>query len=242
MTDRLPYLAASVDLLLGGACVGCAREGPALCSSCGKCLEMLPWRATPTPAPPGLPPVYAVTAYTGAAKAALLAHKEEGRLVLARPLGRALALSCFGVLTASASRPERVQLVPVPSTAARVRQRGHDPLLRVARECRRALRSAGVAAAVHPALRAVRSLEDQAGLTAQARHDNLRGALRVVGRRAPEGAVIVVDDIITTGATAVEAARSLAMAGAEVLGVAVVAATERRPSHKPSGSEGAVAT
>jgi predicted amidophosphoribosyltransferase len=242
MTDRQPYLAASVDLLLGGACVGCAREGPALCSHCGRCLERLPRRATPTPAPPGLPPVYAVTGYDGAAKAALLAHKEEGRLVLARPLGRALALSCFGVLTTAAGRPERVRLVPVPSTAARVRQRGHDPLLRIARECRRALSSAGIVAAVHPALRAVRSLEDQAGLTAQARHENLRGALRVVGRRSTEGPVIVVDDIITTGATAVEAARALTLAGADVLGVAVVAATERHPPPKRSEPEGARAT
>lgn len=238
MTNR-QYLAASVDLLLGGACVGCARAGTALCSRCGRCLETIPRRATPTPAPPGLPPVYAASVYDGVAKAALLAHKEAGRLVLARPLGRALALSCLGVLATTVGGPERVRLVPVPSTAARVRQRGHDPLLRISRECRRALRSAGVAATVQPALRTVRSVADQAGLTARARHHNLRGALRVGGRWSPDGAVIVVDDIITTGATAVEAARALAERGADVLGVAVIAATERRATGQRPDSEGA---
>jgi predicted amidophosphoribosyltransferase len=228
MTNHQPYVVASVDLLLGGHCVGCARAGPALCARCGTCLEVLPRRAMPTPVPPGLPPVYAVTAYDGVAKAVLLAHKEEGRLALARPLGRALALSCLGVLTGGANRrAEGVRLVPVPSAAARVRQRGHDPLLRVARECRRSLRRAGIAAALHPVLRAVRPVEDQAGLAAHARHDNLRGAFRAMARRPSGGAVIVVDDIITTGATAVEAARALEQAGAEVLGVAVVAATAR---------------
>jgi predicted amidophosphoribosyltransferase len=222
------YLAASLDLLLGGTCVGCARPGPALCPECGACLERLPRRVSPTPAPPGLPATFAVAAYEAVAQAALLAHKEQGRLSLARPLGRALALSCFAVLTMCAHRAEQVRLVPVPSTAGRVRERGHDPLLRVARECRRAMRAAGVAASVEPVLRIVRPLEDQAGLSASQRHVNLQGAFEVARRRPLGGAVVVVDDIVTTGATATEACRALGVAGARVVGVAVVAATARR--------------
>jgi predicted amidophosphoribosyltransferase len=227
-SPRNGYVAASLDLLLGAACVGCARPGPALCSGCGACLERLPRRVSPTPAPPGLPVTFAVATYEAVAQAALLAHKEQGRLSLARPLGRALALSCFAVLTTSAHPVEQVRLVPVPSAAGRVRERGHDPLLRVVRECRRAMRAAGVTASVEPVLRIVRPLQDQAGLSAPQRHANLAGAFEVGRRRPHRAAVVVVDDIVTTGATAAEACRALRAAGASVIGVAVVAATARR--------------
>jgi predicted amidophosphoribosyltransferase len=222
------YLAASLDLLLGGTCVGCAGPGPALCPECGACLAGLPRRVSPTPAPRGLPATFAVATYEAVAQAALLAHKEQGRLSLARPLGRALALSCLAVLTTCAHGAEEVRLVPVPSAAGRVRERGHDPLLRVAHECRRALRAAGVTASVEPVLRIVRPLEDQAGLSAPQRHANLQGAFEVGRSRPLVGAVVVVDDIVTTGATATEACRALRVAGASVVGVAVVAATARR--------------
>jgi predicted amidophosphoribosyltransferase len=227
------YLAASLDLLLGGTCVGCARPGPALCSQCGACLEGLPFRVSPTPPPAGLPATFAVARYEAVAQAALLAHKEQGRLSLARPLGRALAVSCFAVLTVWADQAEQVRLVPVPSAGARVRERGHDPLLRVARTCRRAMRAAGVNATVEPVLRIVRPLLDQAGLSAPQRHANLAGAFEV-GRNLPlRGAVVVVDDIVTTGATAAEACRALSAGGASVIGVAVVAATARRRPAPP---------
>jgi predicted amidophosphoribosyltransferase len=176
-----------------------------------------------------------VATYEAVAQAALLAHKEQGRLSLARPLGRALALSCFAVLTTCAHRAEQVLLVPVPSAAGRVRERGHDPLLRVARECRRAMRAAGVTASVESVLRIVRPLQDQARLSAPQRQANLAGAFEVGRRSRPlGGAVVVVDDIVTTGATATEACRALTVAGARVVGVAVVAATARR-GHPPAG-------
>jgi predicted amidophosphoribosyltransferase len=171
-----------------------------------------------------------VAAYAGIVQAALLAHKEQGRLSLARPLGRALALGCFGVLASSSVPAQQVRLVPVPSASRRVRERGHDPLLRMARECHRAMRAAGVAATLEPVLRIVRPVEDQAALSASKRHQNLRGAFEVRRRPPPAGAVIVVDDIVTTGATAKEACRALESAGAAVIGVSVVAATSRRCS------------
>ncbi len=229
MGSRHGYLAASADLFLGGACVGCTRPGPPLCSRCGACLEGLPYRTRPSPCPPGLPPTYCVSGYQGAARAALVAHKEEARLTLTRPLGRALALSVLGVLTATAARPVVITLVPTPSSRARARERGHDPLLRMTRECGNALRAAGVATTVAPVLAVVGTVADQAGLGADARAANLTGAFTVKRRRRLDGHfVVLIDDIVTTGATALEASRAVGQAGADVLGVAVVAATARR--------------
>lgn len=178
--------------------------------------------------------VFAVADYGGVAKAALVAHKEEGRLSLARPLGRTLALSVFGVLSQSTGRSAGgptgvVTLVPAPSPRRTVRERGHDPLLRITRECGRALRKAGVAAVVDPVLRVDRPVADQAGLTAAERAANLADAFAARTRRRLDGrCVVVVDDICTTGATAAEASRATSAAGANVLGVAVIAATPRR--------------
>jgi predicted amidophosphoribosyltransferase len=223
--------AAARDLFLGSACVGCDRPGPALCVGCRRDLQQMPYVAWPTPRPEGLPRPFTVTAYEGPAKAAILAHKEHGVLSLAKPLGQALALSVLAVLASgssglSAGRPPL--LVSPPTSAERVRARGHDPLLRLVRSCVRALAGSGIQVATGRCLEPARDVADQSRLSAAERAANLSGAFQVRGRvrRGLVGrAVVVVDDVLTTGATAAEVCRSLAASRAEVVGVAVVAAT-----------------
>ncbi|GGQ30359.1 hypothetical protein GCM10010249_56210 [Streptomyces roseolilacinus] len=108
-------------------------------------------------------------------------------------------------------------LVPVPSARRAVRARGHDAVRRVAAAATRELRRTGAAARVTPVLRQRRAVADQAGLDARQRRANLSGALEVVpgGARLLEGArVVLVDDLMTTGASLAEAARALYDAGA----------------------------
>lgn len=221
--------AAAADLVLGAACVGCGRPGVPMCIRCARTLRALPFRTWPDPCPPGLPPVWALTAYDDVVRAALVAHKESGVLALARPLGEALALAVLGLVASQPCGSAGLRLVPVPSHPATVRARGHDPLQRIAGETRRALVRAGMPARVTRSLRQRRRVADQAGLGASERSANLVGAFvaRVPGARTG-GQVCVVDDIVTTGATALEATRALTEAGHQVLGVAVVAATQRR--------------
>jgi predicted amidophosphoribosyltransferase len=224
---------AAADLLLGSCCVACNRPGPSLCLRCRTALERLPGIAWPTPRPARLPPPFAVTAYDGAAKAAILAHKEHSVLSLAGPLGRALSLSVMaGVATLPGTvRPGQLLLVAPPTSSATVRERGHDPLARVVRSALRALRSAGVDAVTAPVLERDRVVADQAGLSAQDRAANLADAFAVRPRwvrRIAGRPVVVVDDVLTTGTTAGEVARVLHSAGAEVLAVAVIAATRKR--------------
>jgi predicted amidophosphoribosyltransferase len=70
---------------------------------------------------------------------------------------------------------------------------------------------------------------DQAGLDARARAVNLAGSMRCrPGAWRRPGAVVIVDDVLTTGATAREAQRALEAADVAVTGIAVVAATARR--------------
>ena len=194
------------------------RGSPPRCCA-ARCEDGLaglrPGAAAPSPCPAGLPRTWAAGAYGGPLRGALLAHKERGRLALAAPLGVLLAG------TVDALRSPAV-LVPVPSARAAVRARGHDHALRLARAA--AAAGGGRAQAL---LEPARRVADQGGLGARERADNLAGALRA--RRPLDGLpVVVVDDVVTTGATLVEAARALREGGAAVRGCAVLAATVRR--------------
>ncbi|WP_375494090.1 ComF family protein, partial [uncultured Jatrophihabitans sp.] len=113
----------------------------------------------------------------------------------------------------------RTVLVPVPSSRRAAAARGGDHVVRLAR---RAAWQTGVPAM--PSLALVRTVADSAGLSAGERACNMHAAMNA--RAAPPGcAAVVVDDIVTTGATLREACRALVAAGWPVLGAAVVAAT-----------------
>ena len=216
---------ALLDLALPQACLGCGSPRCWLCPRCAAPLRGLGHEVRPTPAPAGLPRVFAVAGYESVVRTLVVAHKEHGRLELARPLGRALAEAVRAALSATAAR-DRPLLVPIPSRWATVRSRGHDPLLRMTK-----VAGSGRALSVARLLRHSRRVDDQAGLSAAERGANLAGALEVRGRfrGALAGCrVVLVDDVVTTGATLAEAARALRAEGVDVLAAAVVAATARR--------------
>ncbi|WP_042408937.1 ComF family protein [Streptacidiphilus carbonis] len=238
---------AALDLLVPVQCVGCGLQHAQLCAACREELDRaLPRAARPHAAPPGLPEVYAATTYDGAARQILLAHKERGALRLAHPLGGALARAVrAAVPTGGASRSAPLLLVPMPSAPATVRARGHDPTRRLTLAATRALRRAGVPARLLAVLRQQRAVADQSELGAAERLRNLSGALTVPRHRRSllgHGRIVLVDDLVTTGATLAEGARALAEAGGDVLAAAVVAATVRRdgpaPEDRPDGRRG----
>ena len=106
-----------------------------------------------------------------------------------------------------------VLLVPVPSSRRAVRARGHDPARRIALAAAGELRRTGTPARVLAVLRQRRAVADQSGLNSRQRLDNLAGALEVAagGERllAGGGRIVLVDDLMTTGASLTEAARAV---------------------------------
>ncbi|MFH8734540.1 ComF family protein [Streptomyces sp. NPDC017964] len=109
--------------------------------------------------------------------------------------------------------PTPLLLIPVPSARKAVRARGHDPSRRIAYAAAAELRRVGVPARVCAALRQRRVVADQAGLNSRRRLANLSEALEVpAGARAllaAGGRIVLVDDVMTTGASLAEAARAI---------------------------------
>ncbi|MDX3458242.1 ComF family protein [Streptomyces sp. ME02-8801-2C] len=202
------------DLVLPAECGGCGTPRTVLCPECRAALNgAVPSRVRPVPEPLGLPVVHAATRYADEVRAVLLAHKERGALALAGPLGTALAGAVRAGVDETPPGRRGVLLVPVPSARRAVRARGHDPARRIALAAAGDLRASGTPARVLAVLRQRRGVADQAGLNSRQRLDNLAGALSVApggGRLlAGAGAVVLVDDLMTTGASLAEAARAV---------------------------------
>lgn len=225
----LPFRIAAADLIIGASCAGCGRPAITLCETCVALLTPRPHVSWPRPTPGELLRPTTVTpvasgVHEGALRAALAQYKEEGQFGLLRMLGHFLATSvCFA---APADQP--MSLIPIPSTRATRLRRGQDTIGELARCSARALRAVGVDCTVGDALVHARRVADQSGLTARERSSNMNGALELRSSAGLDGrCIVVVDDILTTGATVAEATRVLTDAGFRPRAIAVIAATTR---------------
>jgi ComF family protein len=209
----------ALDLALPSQCAGCRREGAALCR---ECLPALDVRLQAEPGVPiGLPadlpaPLLQLewcAPFTGTARRALHALKYDGERRLAAHLGAAVARRWARAGAAGDA------LVPVPASPDRVRERGYDQAGLIAGEAARRLRLP-----LLPALERTRATTAQFDLDRAGRAANLGGAFRVVdGAHVAGGWFVLVDDVVTTGATLAACAVALLEAGAMAVSAIAVA-------------------
>ncbi|MCC4909581.1 ComF family protein [Microbacterium sp. cx-59] len=202
--------ADALAFVLPVSCAGCGAADVALCPACAVLL------ARPSDLVQSVGDglvVHSAFRYIDEPARMLRALKEDGRTALARPFGRALAMRA-----ASAFPGEDLVFVPVPTSRASMRRRGY-------RVVELLTRRSGLPAL--SALRPARRTADQRTLGREERASNVRGSL--VSTPAASGRrVVVVDDVVTTGATLADAMRALTAAGADVRGALTVAATPKR--------------
>jgi ComF family protein len=232
----LPVLARAadraLDIALPAKCVGCGREGEPVCPACTRLFDVrvdLPAGipiGLPADIPDGILQLEWCAPYTGAVRRALHDLKYAGEKRLAPPLGEAIARRW-----ARAGAGGDV-LVPVPVHADRLAKRGYDQAELLTR---RAAASLGLPMA--PILERTRSTTAQFDLDRRRRATNVVGAFRV--RPGPPGGdvarllegrwIVLVDDVVTTGATVNALAAALRGAGAASCDVWAVARTPERP-------------
>ncbi|SFS40135.1 ComF family protein [Saccharopolyspora flava] len=217
-------LTGLVDLLLPQHCVGCDVAGTAWCRECAGRLGGL--RRVERPLLSDGPPVFALGRYRGAARRAVLAYKEAGRRDLAAPLAAQLAVALRSI-TLERAWPGEWWLVPAPSRAVASRRRGGSHMGRIARHAAEALTASGTPARAADCLVTAPGAADSAGLSPQQRADNLAGRVLVRPNRLPPAGtrVALLDDVVTSGATAAGSAAALSRARRPVSVVLALTAT-----------------
>ncbi|AWV05988.1 competence protein ComF [Lysobacter maris] len=196
---------------LAGLCPACAPALPWNRHACRHCALPLPASAAGTVCgrclrrPPPLDACHAAFVYRFPLDRLLPRAKFHDDLAAGRGLGEWMAAAFAPVL--ACGRPDA--LVPVPLHRERLRRRGYDQALELARPL-----AAGLGLPLDDGLlRRVRATGPQSRLDAAGRRRNLRAAFAVDAARACPRHVVLVDDVMTTGATLHAAARALRRAG-----------------------------
>ena len=194
-----------VDLLFPSRCAVCDRSGKNLCSDCNSLLLIDPREHLVA----GIS-VHTVTKYSEATSKLLVALKDKGQSALVVELAQMLQ----PVVTNLPISESVTYLVPAPSRPENFSKRGFHPMLLLAKEISKK----------HPSLVVLnclyfsRSVQDQVGLSQFERIENLRSSMQL-NQQVAGKICYLLDDVVTTGATALEAARVLRLGGATLTGV-----------------------
>ncbi len=210
------HLAAVLDLALPVHCLACGASGQAWCTRCRQPAAPVAIEVRGVTVP-----VVTAARYDGPLRRAVLAYKEDNQRGLAAALAPYLAAAVRGLEAEVAPLPSAVPsavLVPMPSRRASARARGGAHLPRL---CRREPLRAWQGAP--RTLRLASRVLDSTTLTAEQRASNLVGAM-AARAAVPRGrACVLVDDVVTTGASVREACRALEESGWLVFGAAAIA-------------------
>ena len=187
------------QLIFTPKCSICSRLGITFCPSCIK--GVTPFRAKDLSE---INACYCAGEYSGWLRESLICYK-NGDSKYVEVLSQVLFSTLDKFLGV-----KNLTLIPIPSSPQKVKDRGFDS---IAKLCSELIQRDKSLTMDQSNLYLRRTVLDQVGLTAAQRHSNLEGAFGI--RRTVNGTFVLVDDVVTTGATLNSAARILKFAGAQ---------------------------
>ena len=206
-----------IDLVVPSACVRCDGDGPALCDAC---IRVLDHDGVVRRGTAGGTAV--VSSWRWEDAAPVMRAYKAGQTPCARALGGALRRAVDTLVAEEGERhdlgAQPIGLVPIPSSARSFRRRGFHPVELMARR-------GGLP--VLRVLRHSRRVADQRALGRRDRAANMAGAFAMRGVLKPGCPLVLIDDVVTTGATLDAAAATLRASGARVLGAATAVSADR---------------
>lgn len=189
------------ELLFTPSCILCSRLGKSVCLSCWTQLKPVSTRSIF-----GVTKIYSSGEYSGWLREVLISYKNGNQSV-----GPTLAKILLDTITESQIDFPR-QLIPIPSSFSKIRERGFDSMANLCSEMSKLNVELQVSRSV---LQLNREVRDQVGLSARERQENLADAFAATKRLS--GRALIVDDVVTTGATIANAAKALRIAGVQTI-------------------------
>ena len=205
------------EILFPSRCISCGALGLSICSRCRRGWNPHIYISKCGDLPTNHISVTSSVIYSTVAQKVILGAKESHLKSCDILVSQAITHALENVL-----KSHQVDvLVPIPSRKSAARQRGRQFISAVSQEASTRHSIPLASPLVH-----TRKVRDQSGLHLQERWNNLEGAFVVEKEHGLRGNVVLIDDLVTTGATLCEAARALRYAGIQVIGAVTAAVAQ----------------
>ena len=199
----LDSLRSLKELLFPLSCLGCAAIDYWLCPTCQS-----DWQVNTRKTLIGGKPLYFKVDYSVNTSAVILAAKENNNHFARDLLARSISKSILYAV-ADLAITDEIYLVTIPSSRSAIRRRGRDHIEEVAIEVQNYLELKSIKSYVLHLLSQRKNMKDQSGLNSRQRMQNTYGMFKVTSCENPQGAIFLIDDLVTTGASIMEGIRAL---------------------------------
>ena len=209
------------SLIFPQLCIICSATGSKICSTCNKA-----WSTSPKKSRIDQVPLYFTAAYDEDIGALLLLAKESGNKTAIDILSTALVNSIIFLISENQIEFP-INIIPIPSSKRAIRKRGRNHIEELCEVVMTKLLSNSIPAQKVSIIYHKKIIKDQSNLNRSQRLKNLKNAYTLSGVLPNTGSTILLDDVVTTGSSILEAARALSEAKITIIGAVTACSVGR---------------